>query len=105
MKRRWAFCLALVFAVVAFCLQFWSVGGYITAKKQLTEDFIRHVETGNPVAEALLQRSEVVSKAGMPVAVTSILCLFLSHRRREPAWRWPVGLLLCLYGYFLVGPV
>ena len=116
MKARWAFFLSLVLGVFAFSLEWHSVDQSLVAKRQLTQAFVRHVDPNNvtaealreaddPSAEALLQRSEVVSHIGVPFAALSGLCLFVSHRRKEPAWRWTVGLLLCLYGYLLIGPI
>ena len=117
MKRRWAFLLSLALSLFAICLEFRAVGDSIEAKKQLTEDTIRNIDptTGrvkalrtpeNPSARSLLRRSQILSYITVPAAAAGALCLFLSHRRKEPtAWRCTVVVLLLLYLYFLGGPI
>jgi lipopolysaccharide export LptBFGC system permease protein LptF len=110
MKKRWAFFLSVTLGGLALFLQFQSVGDYLEASKRVASHFdpATGIETPAPhnsLAEALFLRSKMASNFGVPVAAMSALCLFLSHRRKEPAWRWIVGLLLCLYSYLLLGPI
>ncbi len=116
MKARWAFFVSLLLGLVAFSLEFEAVGQSMKARTLLTQAFIRHQDPSNataeafreandPSAEALLHRSEVVSHISVPFAALSGLGLLISRRRKEPAWRWTVWLLLLLYGYLLGGPI
>lgn len=114
MKKHWAFVLSLALGGLALCLEWRSNNEYIDASKQLTEGFVHHFDpaTGtvgaipyNPAAQALLHRSEVLSHLAFPAAGISAVCLFLSHLRKETAWRWIVGLVLFLYAYLVLGPI
>jgi hypothetical protein len=105
MKKRWWFLLSLAWGVLALCLECHAVDESLDAKRHLTQDFIHNMGPKDVAAEILGKRSETLCYFSMPIAAMSGLSLFLSYRRKEPASRWTIGLLLFLYSYLLIGPV
>jgi lipopolysaccharide export LptBFGC system permease protein LptF len=108
MKSRWIFFVSLALALSAFFIQWVSIDDYLDARKQQTQDFLHHVETPNLSADALLQKSKILSYFAVPVAAISAFCLFLSYRRKEPmalVWRCGVAVVLALYFYGVIGPI
>jgi len=105
MKRRWAFLLSFVLGAVALGLEWRSGSLRLEAREMQTQDFLHDIVTPNVVANALLDHSEVLARSALPAAGTSSFCLFLSQRRKEPAWRWTVWPLLFLYLVFVLGPI
>ena len=118
MQKRWAFFLSLVLGVFAFGLEWHSIDESMAAKDQLTQAFV-HLDPDNltaaalrqadsPSAEALLYKSRQLTYFTMPFAAMSAICVYLSHRRKEPvALVWSCGVLLMLsfYIYGVIGPI
>jgi hypothetical protein len=105
MRRRWAFILSLALGLLALCLVCISVNSRSDAKQQLTEYFLRNVDAHGTPTEVLYQKGDKLLYFSMPAAALSALCLFVSLRKKEPAWRWTVWLVLFLYTYLVLGPI
>src|SRR4051794_16084876 len=91
MKARWAFLFSVVLVLLAFSLRLAALG-------QFQEGYQIRRETGNrdfPVAQS--RRGAVLLYSSLPLAVASAVFIFISFRRREPAWRWITVCLLALY--------
>jgi hypothetical protein len=106
MKRRWVFSISLVLGALALTAVLHSVNQYSDAHRQLNQLYLAKGATAHsPAAEALLRTSRTWSFCSVVLATGSGFCLFLSHREKEPAWRWVVVVILCLYSYLLLGPL
>ena len=106
MKKRWVFSVSLVLGALALTAVLHSVNQYSDAHRQLNQLYLAQGATAHsPAAEALLRTSRTWSFFSIILAIGSGFCLFLSHRRTEPAWRWAVEVILCLYSYLLLGPL
>jgi hypothetical protein len=106
MKKRWVFYVSLVLGALALTAVLHSVIQYSDAHRQLNQLYLAQgFGAHSPAAEALLSDSRTWSFFSVVLAIGSGFCLFLSHRRKEPAWRWGVVAILCLYSYLLLGPL
>src|SRR4051812_44947149 len=91
MKARSAFLLSVAFVLVALSFRLGALG-------QFQEGYRIRRETGQrefPAEQS--RRGAALLYASLPVAVISAVCVFISFRRREPAWRWVTVGLLGLY--------
>ncbi|MDB6121442.1 MAG: hypothetical protein JWQ71_435 [Pedosphaera sp.] len=89
MKVRLAFCLSLVFVLIALSLRFAALG-------QFQEGYRIRAQTGQrefPSQQS--HRGALLLYLSLPLAAASAACMLISYRKKEPAWRWlTIGLLI-----------
>src|SRR5262252_6251817 len=101
MRSRLAFSVSIASVFVALIFLFAGRG-------QLEEGYRIRSQTGTgcgafPAHQSFFGAAFIYSS--VPFAIGSLVCTFLSWRRRESAWRWISIVLLCFYMLVLVSPV
>ena len=98
MKARSMFLLSLLLVVVAVVM-------VLGARGQL-EQGVQAWQSGNrELFREFSRRGAWLLYPAWALAVGGAACLFVSHRRREPGWRWTVVVLLGLFLLFSCSPV
>jgi len=91
MQTRIAFLFSLPFVLFALGLSFGARGqlerGYQLMRDSGVQKF--------PVEQS--HRAALLLYTSFPLAAASLAFLVVSYRRREPAWRWIIIVLLGLY--------
>lgn len=91
MKLRKIFFLSLAFALLAVALRLGALGELQDGYRMMNQQGLHHFPAEQSHRGALLLYSS------LPLALMSAACVFVSHRRREPAWRWITVALLGIY--------
>jgi hypothetical protein len=88
MRAHAAFLMSVVLVLVALSLRLGALG-------QFQEGYrIRAQKGQREVPAEHSRRGALFLYASLPLAIAAVISVFISYRRREPAWRWvPVGLL------------
>jgi hypothetical protein len=98
MKSRIAFFVSLLLVLVALCLG-------AAAKGQLELGYRMMRELGlKKFPEAQSDRGALLLYTSFTLAAASLVCLVISYRKREPAWRWIVVVLLGLFLLISIAP-
>ena len=88
MKARKIFFLSVAFAILAIALRLGALGQFQDGYRVMRETGVHQFPADQSRRGALLLYVSV------PLALASAAFVFVSHRRREPAWRWvTIGLL------------
>jgi hypothetical protein len=90
-KLRKIFCLSLVLALVAIALRFGAQGQFEYGYRLMRETGLHQF----PLEQS--RSGSFLLYISMPVALLSAVCVVVSFRRREPAWRGVTIVLLALY--------
>jgi hypothetical protein len=91
MKVRKLFLLSLALALSAVALRCAATGQFEDGYRMMRETGLKHFPAEQSGRGALLLY------ISLPLAFASAACIFASHRRREPAWRWVTIGLLAIY--------
>jgi len=91
MKPRKIFFLSVAFAIFAVWLRLGALGQFQDGYRVMRETGVHQFPAEQSRRGALLLYFSV------PVAMVSAACVFVSHQRREPAWRWVTMALLGIY--------
>ena len=88
MRVRKIFFVSVAFAVVAVALRLGALGQFQDGYRVMSETGVHHF----PAEQS--RRGAFLLYVSVPLALVSAACVFVSHRRREPAWRCvTIGLL------------
>ena len=88
MKARWIFFLSLVLVLLAVVLRLGALGQFQDGYRIMRETGLHQF----PPEQA--HRGAFLLYISLPLALAGAVCVFVSYRRREPAWRWfAIGLL------------
>ena len=88
MKVRMIFLLSLAFALLAVALRLGALGQFQDGYRIMRETGLHEF----PAVQS--RRGAFLLYISLPLALVSAACVFVSRRRREPAWRWiTIGLL------------
>jgi len=98
MKARSMFLLSLVLMVGALLM-------VLKGRGQLSEAFQAWHSGDREVFREFANRGRWFIYPAWALAAGAVACLFVSHRRREQAWRWTVLALLALFLLFGLAPV
>ena len=88
MKARKIFFLSVAFAVLAVAMRLGALGQFQDGYRVMREAGVHQF----PAEQS--RRGALLLYISVPLALASAAFVFVSHRRREPAWRWvTIGLL------------
>jgi hypothetical protein len=91
MKARKVFLFSLALALFALALRIGALGQFQEGYRMMRESGLHQFPTEQS------RRGAFLLYVSLPLAVMSAACVFVSRRRREPAWRWVTIGLLGLY--------
>ena len=86
-----AFLISLVLVLFALALRLGALGQFQQGYRMMRESGLR------TFPEEQSRRGALLLYLSLPLAVASAASIFVSRRRREPAWRWVTVGLLGLY--------
>ena len=98
MKERMVFLISLVLVFFALALRLGALGQFQEGYRMMRETGLRNF----PVEQS--RRGALLLYFSLPLAAASAVCVYVSRRKREPAWRWVTNGLLGLYLFVSFAP-